>query len=191
MLGAWPRERSSHEAPRRVRDAVRVPAADAYDHGAGHALHARLRYHRARPADHPTFGGDPSLSRPLRCSRIVAPAGAFRLAGDGIVRDSGLPDPVFPNAFQHAVEALPADTLVYLLGSRYCETDRLSDIAWKLFEQTPPGWARVQAICDFVHRHITFGHEHARATKTAGKPTTKARVCAVTMPISPSRSAAV
>ncbi|MET4183301.1 transglutaminase-like putative cysteine protease [Bradyrhizobium sp. JR7.2] len=101
------------------------------------------------------------------CSRIVAPAGAFRLAGDGIVRDSGLPDPVFPNAFQHAVEALPADTLVYLLGSRYCETDRLSDIAWKLFEQTPPGWARVQAICDFVHRHITFGHEHARATKTA------------------------
>jgi transglutaminase-like putative cysteine protease len=101
------------------------------------------------------------------CSRIVAPAGAFRLAGDGVVRDSGLPDPVFPNAFQHTVESLPTDTLVYLLGSRYCETDRLSDIAWKLFEQTPPGWARVQAICDFVHRHITFGYEHARATKTA------------------------
>jgi transglutaminase-like putative cysteine protease len=101
------------------------------------------------------------------CSRIVAPAGAFRLAGDGVVRDSGLPDPVFPNAFQHTVESLPTDTLVYLLGSRYCETDRLSDIAWKLFEQTPLGWARVQAICDFVHRHITFGYEHARATKTA------------------------
>ena len=59
------------------------------------------------------------------------------------------------------------ETLVYLLGSRYCETDRLSDIAWKLFENTPPGWARVQAICDFVHRHIAFGYEHARATKTA------------------------
>ena len=101
------------------------------------------------------------------CSRIVAPAGAFRLTGDGIVRDSGLPDPVFPNAFQHTVESLPTDTLVYLLGSRYCETDRLSDIAWKLFEQTPPSWARVQAICDFVHHHITFGYEHARATKTA------------------------
>jgi transglutaminase-like putative cysteine protease len=100
------------------------------------------------------------------CSRIVAPAGAFRLAADGVVSDSGLPDPVFPNAFQHTVESLPTDTLVYLLGSRYCETDRLSDIAWKLFEQTPPGWARVQAICDFVHRHITFGYEHARATKT-------------------------
>ncbi|MGY3470472.1 transglutaminase-like putative cysteine protease [Bradyrhizobium sp. LM6.11] len=101
------------------------------------------------------------------CSRIVAPAGAFRLAGDGVVSDSGLPDPVFPNASQHAVEALPADTLVYLLGSRYCETDRLSDIAWKLFEHTPPGWARVQAICDFVHRHIAFGYEHARPTKSA------------------------
>jgi transglutaminase-like putative cysteine protease len=101
------------------------------------------------------------------CSRIVAPAGSFRLAGDGVVRDSGLPDPVFPNAFQHTVETLPSDTLVYLLGSRDCETDRLSEIAWKLFAQTPPGWARVQAICDFVHRRITFGHEHARATKTA------------------------
>jgi transglutaminase-like putative cysteine protease len=101
------------------------------------------------------------------CSRIVAPAGTFRLAGDGVVSDSGLPDPAFPNAVQHAVEALPTDTLVYLLGSRYCETDRLSDIAWKLFEHTQPGWARVQAICDFVHRHIAFGYEHARATKTA------------------------
>jgi len=68
---------------------------------------------------------------------------------------------------QHAVEDLPADTLVYLLGSRYCETDRLSEIAWQLFEKTPPGWARVQAICDFVHRHIAFGYEHARASKTA------------------------
>ena len=91
----------------------------------------------------------------------------MRLAGDGVVRDSGLPDPVFASAFQHAVEDLPADTLVYLLGSRYCETDRLSEIAWQLFEKTPPGWARVQAICDFVHRHIAFGYEHARASKTA------------------------
>jgi transglutaminase-like putative cysteine protease len=101
------------------------------------------------------------------CSRMVAPAGRMRLAGDGVVRDSGLPDPVFASAIQHAVEDLPADTLVYLLGSRYCETDRLSDIAWQLFEKTPPGWARVQAICDFVHRHIGFGYEHARASKTA------------------------
>src|SRR6202008_4494585 len=74
---------------------------------------------------------------------------------------------VFASAFQHAVEDLPPDPLVYLLGSRYCETDRLSEIAWQLFENTTPGWARVQAICDFVHRHIAFGYEHARASKTA------------------------
>jgi transglutaminase-like putative cysteine protease len=101
------------------------------------------------------------------CSRIVAPAGRMQLAADGTVRDSGLPDVVVPSAAQHAVEDLPADTLVYLLGSRYCETDRLSDIAWKLFEKTTPGWGRVQAICDFVHGHIAFGYEHARPTMTA------------------------
>ena len=101
------------------------------------------------------------------CSRIVAPAGQFRLAADGMVRDSGLSDPVVAGAAQHAIEDLPADTLMYLLGSRYCETDRLSEIAWRLFENTTPGWARVQAICDFVHHHIAFGYEHARATKTA------------------------
>src|ERR1700756_1060116 len=70
------------------------------------------------------------------CSRIVAPAGRMRLAADGMVRDSGLPDPVVASAAQHTIEDLPADTLVYLLGSRYCETDRLSDAACKLFEQT-------------------------------------------------------
>ena len=101
------------------------------------------------------------------CSRIVAPAGQMRLAADGVVRDNGLPDPVFASALQYAVEDLPADTLIYLLGSRYCETDRLSEIAWKLFENTTPGWGRVQAICDFVHRHIAFGYQHARATMTA------------------------
>ena len=97
------------------------------------------------------------------CSRIVAPAGRMRLSADGVVRDSGLPDVVAPSASQHPVEDLPADTLIFLLGSRYCETERLSDVAWNLFEKSPPGWARVQAICDFVHRHIAFGYEHARA----------------------------
>ena len=101
------------------------------------------------------------------CSRIVAPAGRMRLAADGIIRDTGLPDVIVPSASQHAVEDLPAETIVYLLGSRYCETDQLSDVAWKLFEKEPPGWGRVQAICDFVHNHIQFGYEHARATKTS------------------------
>src|SRR6266436_6128387 len=101
------------------------------------------------------------------CSRLVAPAGRMRLAADGTVRDSGLPDVIVASALQHAVEDLPAEAIVYLLGSRYCETDRLSDVAWKLFERTAPGWGRVQAICDFVHSHIAFGYEHARPTMTA------------------------
>jgi transglutaminase-like putative cysteine protease len=101
------------------------------------------------------------------CSRIVAPKGALRLSTDAVVNDSGLPDIVAPDARQTPVEALPDDTLLFLLGSRYCETDRLSNVAWQLFGTTQPGWPRVQAICDYVHRHITFGYEHARFTRTA------------------------
>lgn len=101
------------------------------------------------------------------CSRIVAPPGEIKISTNALINDSGLPDPVQPKAIQHAVEALPSDTLVYLLGSRYCETDRLSETAWQLFGATPLGWGRVQAICDFVHNHISFGYHHARATKTA------------------------
>ncbi len=101
------------------------------------------------------------------CSRILAPAGRLQLTGDGIVRDSGLHDVIVPDAPQNAVEDLPVDTLGFLLGSRYCETDHLSDQAWQLFGNTPPGWTRVQAICDYVHNHITFGYQYARPTKTA------------------------
>ena len=101
------------------------------------------------------------------CSRIVAPAGTIRLSTDAIVRDTGQPDKVVTGAQQIAVPDLPEETLVFLLGSRYCETDRLSPVAWSLFGNSPSGWGRVQAICDFVNAHIVFGYEHARATKTA------------------------
>jgi transglutaminase-like putative cysteine protease len=103
------------------------------------------------------------------CSRIVAPTGQLRITTDAIVNDSGKPDPVVIDAKQTPVEALPEETLLFLLASRYCETDRLMPIAWSLFGNTPPGWARVQAICDFVHSHITFGYHHARPTKTASE----------------------
>lgn len=86
-------------------------------------------------------------------TRIVAPSGRIRLSAQGIVNDSGRPDPMRPDAAEHAIEELPEDTLLFLLGSRYCETDHLSPIAWNLFGATPQGWARVQAICDFVHNH--------------------------------------
>jgi transglutaminase-like putative cysteine protease len=100
-------------------------------------------------------------------SRLLAPPGRIRIHASGLVNDSGMPDPIVPNAIQHAVQDLPDDTLLYLMGSRYCETDRLSDIAWQLFGNTPLGWGRVQAICSFVHQHLEFGYRHARATKTA------------------------
>jgi transglutaminase-like putative cysteine protease len=101
------------------------------------------------------------------CSRFVAPAGRMRLAADGIVRDSGVPDVVASTAPQQPIEELPDETIVFLLASRYCESDRLSEIAWELFGKAPLGWGRVQAICDFVHDRIAFGYEHARPTKTA------------------------
>ncbi|MCC5967981.1 MAG: transglutaminase family protein [Natronohydrobacter sp.] len=103
------------------------------------------------------------------CTRMVAPAGDFILTTDGVFRDTGLPDPLAPEALQHAVQDLPDETLVYLLGSRYCDTDLLSEEAWRLFGQTQPGWARVQAVCDFVHGRLTFGYHHARATRTAAQ----------------------
>ena len=101
------------------------------------------------------------------CTRMVAPAGLTRIHASTVVRDSGKREPVVPDARQTPVEQLPDDALLFLLGSRYCETDRLVDIAWKLFGQSPPGWARVQAICDYVHQRIEFGYGYARATKTA------------------------
>ncbi|HEY0974962.1 MAG TPA: transglutaminase family protein [Solimonas sp.] len=101
------------------------------------------------------------------CSRLLAPQGSLRLHADTVVRDSGMPEPVVPDAQQHLVQHLPEETLLYLLGSRYCETDRLVEVAWSRFEQVPPGWGRVQAICDFVHGHLRFGYEHASASKTA------------------------
>ena len=101
------------------------------------------------------------------CTRVIAPAGRLTITNDFVVADSGEPDVVAPDAVQHPVEDLPDETLVFLLGSRYCETDLLSDTAWSLFGAVPPGWGRVQAICDYVHDRITFGYEHARSTKTA------------------------
>ena len=101
------------------------------------------------------------------CSRIVAPKGEIRLSTNAIVNDRGEPDVLAAPAQEHRVQDLPEETLVFLLGSRYCETDLLSEVAWGLFGKSPNGWGRVQAICDFVHQHIAFDYKHARATKTA------------------------
>jgi transglutaminase-like putative cysteine protease len=101
------------------------------------------------------------------CRRFVAPAGTFSIWGDGTLEDSGLKDPADFSAQETPVADLPDDCLLYLMGSRYCETDRLSQFAWDTFGNMIPGWQRVQAICDFTNRHITFGYHNARNTRTA------------------------
>jgi transglutaminase-like putative cysteine protease len=104
-----------------------------------------------------------------RCSRLVAPAGRLRLTTDAVVRDSGKSDDIAPAAGQHFVEDLPEESLVFLLGSRYCETDLLSQTAWQLFSGTVPGYRRVQAICNYVHNHIAFNYQNARSTRSASE----------------------
>jgi transglutaminase-like putative cysteine protease len=101
------------------------------------------------------------------CTRIVAPAGRLRVRSDAIVNDGGLPDVIVPDAQKIPVRALPEEALVFLLGSRYCDTDRLSQAAWDLFGDRPTGWGRVQAICDYVNQHVTFDYERASNTRTA------------------------
>ena len=102
------------------------------------------------------------------CTRLVAPAGRFTISTDGLLRDdAGLADPVGQGAEQHPVEDLPDDVITYLLPSRYCENDVLSDEAWRRFNRVPGGWYRVQAVCDFVNTHIRFGYAQSRPTRTA------------------------
>jgi transglutaminase-like putative cysteine protease len=100
-------------------------------------------------------------------TRTVAPAGILKLSTQFVVQDSGLPDEVAPWAQEVPINELPDEAVGFLLGSRYCETDRLSELAWSLFGQTPRGWARVQAIVDYVHQRLTFGYQFARTTRTA------------------------
>jgi len=102
-----------------------------------------------------------------RVTRFVAPAGRLRLFNSTLVLDSGSSDPVKPTARECPVGDLPEEVLTYLLNSRYCEVDRLSSVAVDLFGDTAPGWARVHAICTWVHQKVRFDYATARPTKTA------------------------
>jgi transglutaminase-like putative cysteine protease len=101
------------------------------------------------------------------CTRLTAPPGLLQIRSDFVIQDSGTPDVMEQEAQQVPVQDLPPETLIFLLGSRYCDTDLMADTAWSLFKDTPSGWARVQAICDYVHSRLTFGYGHARSTRTA------------------------
>jgi transglutaminase-like putative cysteine protease len=100
-------------------------------------------------------------------TRTLAPAGIINLSTSFIVEDSGLPDEVAPSAEEVSVAELPEEAVNFLVGSRYCETDRLSPLAWSLFGAAPHGFRRVQAIVDYVHSRLTFGYRFARTTRTA------------------------
>jgi transglutaminase-like putative cysteine protease len=135
-----------HAHPSRVHDLIR-------------ADDMRLEPHVPARIYHDGFGNT--------CARIEAPAGRIRITSDALIHDPGMPEPAYPFAQEHPVSLLPEETLVYLLGSRYCETEALMADAWRLFGHLTPGWSRVQAICDFAHRHVMFGYHFARPTKTA------------------------
>jgi transglutaminase-like putative cysteine protease len=102
-----------------------------------------------------------------RAARILAPAGLVRLRYDNVIHDSGRPDPPIEGLDLTPVHEVPPECWTYLLASRYCEVDRMGEIAWNLFGKTPATWERVQAVVDWVHTHVTFGYEFARPTKTA------------------------
>lgn len=102
-----------------------------------------------------------------RCAWMVAPPGKVRFWNTTLIEVSGTPDPCCANAPQSPVETLLPEVLPFLLGSRYCEVDKLTDVAWSLFGQTQPGWWRVQAVCDWVHANVRFGYQFANPFKSA------------------------
>jgi transglutaminase-like putative cysteine protease len=102
-----------------------------------------------------------------RCCRFLAPAGEVRLSNSTLIHDTGIPDAVGPESREVPVQYLPNDVLRYLLNSRYCEVDKMSNIAAELFGAARPGWNRVQAVCAWIHEKLTFGYQYANATKTA------------------------
>jgi len=104
-----------------------------------------------------------------KCVRLLAPKGEINISADTVAIDSGRADAVDLAAEEHAISELPHETLIFLLGSRYCETDRMMQKAWELFGKTPRGWRRVQAVCDFVHHHLEFGYKHAGAMRGAAE----------------------
>lgn len=176
----WRPEQTLRAPPRETTGVgmqIRAGYEIAYDCPVPTPLLLLLNVHPSRRQDlvtHDTVYVEPNV--PLTqhfdsfgnlATRVLAPAGRITFKADFIVQDSGLPDPVSPDAVQHPVDELPDETLVFLLGSRYCETDRMTNLAWSLFGHAPPGWGRVQAIVDYAHQRIEFGYHHARATKTA------------------------
>jgi transglutaminase-like putative cysteine protease len=103
------------------------------------------------------------------CTRLVAPAGLLEIRNEFSIQDTGLPDEELPSAQQWEIETLPDEVLTFLLASRYCDTEKFSNLAWSMFGGIQGGWQRVRAICDYAHQRIEFGYHHARADRTASE----------------------
>ena len=103
------------------------------------------------------------------CTRLITPKGLLKISNRFVIRDSGKPDVMPVKARQAAVEDLPDEVMVYLLGSRYCDTDKLATLAWKKFGKIKRGWPLLKAILDYSHKRIKFGYQHARADRTASE----------------------
>jgi transglutaminase-like putative cysteine protease len=138
LLHVHPSRRSDLLAPERFTTDPELPVEEYYD---------RFGNHRGR---------------------VLAPPGRLRFTNEAVIRDSGQPDVYAPGATQLEASEIPTDLLEFLLPSRYCEVDsELTDFAWRTFMQAKPGWERVQAVCDFVHGHLQFNYQKARADRTA------------------------
>lgn len=149
----------------------------AYDCAAPTPMLLMLNVRPERRADletPDTLGTSPTLAHRAYldsfgniCTRLVAPPGRTFFETHFIVRDSGEPDPVLPTADQSPIEELPDEAIQFLLPSRYCDMEQLSDFAWNRFGSVAPGWKRVQSIVDYAHERIGFSYLHARPTRTA------------------------
>jgi transglutaminase-like putative cysteine protease len=156
---------------------IRVGYDIVFEHPAATPIVAMLYLHPSRRStirrdeyllvDPPTEIGVYDDGFGNRCGRLTSPTGSIRFWNDAVVEDSGIPEAHNTAARQHEIRELPNDTIGYLIASRYCEVDRMMETAWQLFGAVPAGWARVQAVCDYVHGHVRFDYLQARNTRTA------------------------
>ena len=102
-----------------------------------------------------------------RVTRVDAPPGLVTFSNRFVIHDSGLPDETPPDRPATPIARLPDETLVFLISSRYCDSDNLTNFAWSMFGSIAGGYQRVKAICDFVHAKIRFSYPDARANRCA------------------------
>ncbi|RBP12823.1 transglutaminase-like putative cysteine protease [Roseiarcus fermentans] len=137
----------------------------------------QLRVHPTRDAD--LLTPDRIVSEPRlpmreyldqfgnRVTRVEVPAGLVTFSNRFVIHDSGLPDATPPDVGTTPIADLPDDALLFLLSSRYCDSDKLADFAWSQFGRNAGGARCMRAISDFAHEKIRFDYKQARSTRAA------------------------